>query len=294
MKSKDSKTGFYLLYALICLIWGSTWLVIHIGAKAGLHPFTGAALRFFLAAIMIWGYAIYKKTPLPNNFREWGAVIMIGTLSNGISFGIVYKTSQYIPSGLAAVIFGTMPLWTAIISHWVFTSQKLSPLRIFGIVLGIVGIAVIFYPQFNLVDSDHIWAMAILIISPVVSAISTVITKRSTQSVAPVMLNAITTSIGCLILGGIAFASEPWNSVSFNITQLWTIAYLAILGTIVTFGIYFRLMKETSAVTMSYVAIITPVIAVLLGWIISGEQTDYYTLAGSTLVLCGVGLSLRM
>src|SRR5262249_44959645 len=160
------------------------------------------------------------------------------------------KTSQYVPSGLAAVIFGTMPLFTAIISHWVFHGQKLSATRILGIFLGIVGIGVIFYPQLGSIDSEHLWAMAILLISPIVSAISTVVTKRSTQSVSPVMLNAITTSVGAIILGVIAIISEPISPIDFSFSQVWTVAYLAILGTIVTFGIYFRLMKETSAVTM--------------------------------------------
>ncbi|MFI5262988.1 MAG: DMT family transporter [Candidatus Kapaibacterium sp.] len=294
MTTKDSKVGFYLLYALICLIWGSTWLVIHIGANAALPPFMGASLRFLVATVLLWLYVIYKKTPLPASRGEWGAVLLVGSLSNGISFGVVYWTSKYIPSGLGAVVFGTMPLWTAIISHWVFTAQKLSPLRIFGIVLGIIGIATIYYPQFTLVDSTHLWAMAIFLIAPIVSGISAVITKRSTQAVAPLMLNAVTTGTGFLILSIIALIAEPWQSVSLNFTHLWTIGYLAIIGTIVTFGIYFRLMKETSAVTMSYVAIITPVIAVVLGWLMLNETFDYYALAGSALVICGVALSLRM
>lgn len=291
---KDTKTRFYILYALICLIWGSTWLVIHIGANASLPPFTGAALRFFVATVLIWLYAIYKKIPLPSNRDSWGAVLLVGALSNGVSFGAVYATSRYIPSGLGAVIFGTLPLWTALISNWALQSEKLSPIRIIGILLGILGIATIFYPQFNKVDSMHLWAMGILLLAPIVSGISAVITKRSTQSVAPLMLNAITTSVGCIVLGVIALVREPWEEISLNFTQLWTIGYLAILGTIVTFGIYFRLIKETSAVTMTYVAIITPVIAVILGWLILNERLDYYALAGSVLVICGVGISLRM
>ena len=292
--TEDSRARFYILYALICLIWGSTWLVIHIGANAALPPFTGAALRFLLATMLIWLYVIYKKIPLPTNGKEWGAVLLIGALSNGVSFGVVYWTTQYIPSGLGAVIFGTMPLWTALISHWTLQSEKLSSMKMFGIILGILGIATIFFPQFAKVDSTHLWAMAIFLIAPIVSAISAIITKRSTKDVAPLMLNAVTTSVGCIILGIIALLREPWQDVTFNYTQIWTISYLAILGTIVTFGIYFRLIKETSAVTMTYVAIITPVIAVILGWLILSERLDYYALAGSGLVICGVGISLRM
>ena len=292
--TKDSRTRFYILYGLICLIWGSTWLVIHIGANAGLPPFTGAALRFLLATMLIWLYIFYKKVPLPLTAKELGAVLFVGALSNGVSFGVVYWTTQYIPSGLGAVIFGTMPLWTALISHWALRTERLSPKKMFGIILGILGIATIFYPQFAKVDSTHLWAMAIFLIAPIVSALSAIVTKRSTKDVAPFMLNAITTSVGCIILGVIALLREPWQDVTFNFTQVWTISYLAILGTIVTFGIYFRLIKETSAVTMTYVAIITPVIAVILGWLILNEKLDYYALAGSGLAICGVGISLRM
>ncbi len=292
--TKDSKARFYILYGLICIIWGSTWLVIHIGANASLPPFTGAALRFLLATVLIWGYVIYKKIPLPSSEKEWGAVVLIGALSNGLSFGVVYWTTQYIPSGLGAVIFGTMPLWTALISHWALHTERLSPKKMLGIILGILGIATIFYPQFAKVDSTHLWAMALFLIAPIVSAISAIVTKRSTKDIAPLMLNAITTSVGFVILGIIALLKEPWQDVTFNFTQLWTIGYLAIFGTIVTFGIYFRLIKETSAVTMTYVAIITPVIAVILGWLILNERLDYYALAGSGLVICGVGISLRM
>jgi drug/metabolite transporter (DMT)-like permease len=292
--SRDSRTSFYLLYALICLIWGSTWLVIHIGANAALPPFTGAALRFFLATSLIWMYAYYKKEALPKSFREWGAVLIVGALSNGVSFGIVYRTSPYIPSGLGAVIFGTMPLWAALISHWALRSEKLTAKKISGIFLGLIGIAVIFFPQFGKVDESHLWAMALFIIAPTVSAISAVVTKKSTQNISPVMINAITTSIGFIILGGVAIASEPWENVNLNFTQLWTIGYLAIAGTIVTFGIYFRLLKETSVVTMTYVSIITPMIAIFLGWLILNESLDYYSLAGSGLVICGIGISLRM
>ncbi|MDP4220480.1 MAG: EamA family transporter [Bacteroidota bacterium] len=292
--TKDSKLEFYFLYTLICLIWGSTWLVIHIGANAALPPFTGAALRFLLATVLIWLFAIFRKIPLPADRKAWGAVIIVGILSNGISFGIVYGTSPYVPSGLGAVIFGTMPLWTAIGSHWALQSEKLTAVKILGILLGIIGIATIFYPQIEKVDSTHLWAMGVLLIAPIVSAASAIVTKRSTQSVAPIMLNAITTSVGCLILGITALMREPWQDISLNFAQVWTISYLAILGTIVTFGIYFRLIKETSAVTMTYVAIVTPVIAVFLGWLILNERLDYYALGGSALVVVGVGVSLRM
>ena len=96
------------------------------------------------------------------------------------------------------------------------------------------------------------------------------------------------------MLGLVALLIEPVSSIQFTSSQLLPILYLSIMGTIVTFGIYFKLIKMTSAVTMSYVSVITPVIAVFLGWIILGEHLDAYEIGGSALVLIGTAISLRM
>ena len=128
-----TRNRFISLYALMCLIWGSTWLVIHIGSVAGLPPFTGASLRFGLAALLMWIWLLTSGAELPKTQNEWRAIVVIGFLSNGVSFAIAYWASQFLPSGLSSVIFGTMPLWTAIFSHWAFETERMSAARIIGI-----------------------------------------------------------------------------------------------------------------------------------------------------------------
>jgi drug/metabolite transporter (DMT)-like permease len=219
--------------------------------------------------------------------------MLIGFLSNGVSFSIVYQTAKFVPSGLAAVIFGTMPLWTAIFAHYGIEAEQLSASKIVGILLGILGIVVIFYPQIGEVDSTVISAMLLLLISPIVAASSAVMTKKHTHHVSPIMLNAITTLIGFIVIGSFAFIAEDPLAISLNGTAVWTICYLAFFGTIVSFVTYFRLMKVTAAVTMSYVSLITPIIAIVLGWAILQEQLYIHDFIGAALVLLGVTLSLR-
>jgi drug/metabolite transporter (DMT)-like permease len=290
----DSKLTFFSLYALICLIWGSTWLVIHIGTNAALPPFAAASMRFLVATVLLWLFIAYKKIVLPKSLSLWIPAITVGLLSNGISFGVVYWTSTYIPSGLGAVIFGTMPLFTAMIAHYALPTDKLTRTRILGIVVGIIGIATIFMPQFKQVKTETLGAMALFMISPIVSGVSAVITKKKTHDIPAMVMNGITTLVGALLLGIVALCVEPIGSLQLSFSQIWPVLYLAILGTIVTFGIYFKLIKMTSAVTMSYISVITPVIAVLLGWLILGENLDIYEIAGSVLVLVGTAISLRM
>jgi drug/metabolite transporter (DMT)-like permease len=186
-----------------------------------------------------------------------------------------------------------MPLWTAIFAHYGIEAEQLSVSKIAGILVGILGIGVIFYPQIGVVDPSVIAAMVLLLGSPTVSAMSAVFTKKHTHHVSPIMLNAVTTLIGFIFIGGLAFITEDPLTMNVNGTALWTICYLAFFGTIVSFVTYFRLMKVTAAVTMSYVALITPVIAIILGWIVLKEQLGINDLIGTGLVIAGVTLSLR-
>ncbi len=291
---KISQIKFFALYAIICLIWGSTWLVIHLGNAAALPPFSAASLRFVIAAFLLWIYIFWKKIALPATDSKWTSAIIVGLLSNGLSFGIVYFTSGYVPSGLASVVFGTMPLWTAVFAHYGLPTERLSRTKIYGIGIGILGIVIIFLPQFALIKSETAWALPVLLFAPIVSGMSAVITKKSTQEIPAITLNAITTSVGAITLGLMALLTEKVFGIELSFGQLAPTLYLAIFGTIITFGIYFKLMKTTSAVTMSYVAIITPAIAVLLGWMILGEKLDGYEVVGTLFVLCGVAISLRM
>lgn len=289
-----SRSRFIFLYSLICLIWGSTWLVIHIGSDAALPPFTGAALRFGLAAFIMWIWHYYSNKDLPTTRTEWLAVISIGFLSNGVSFSIVYWCSQYIPSGLMAVIFGTMPLWTAIFSHLALEAEKMSALRIVGIIAGIAGITTIFLPQFSAVTDSNIVPLIALLGAPFVSGIAAVITKRYTHEISPISLNAIATTTGFTLLATLAILSENFFDQSYNLTHVWTIGYLAIFGTIITFVTYFYLIKQVSPVTMSYLTLFTPVIAVFLGWVVLQENLGANEIVGAGLVMAGAKLSMRI
>jgi drug/metabolite transporter (DMT)-like permease len=264
------------------------------GTAAALPPFAAGGLRFLVATSLLWIYIWWKKIALPASAEKWRTVITIGLLSNAASFGIVYWTSQYIPSGLGAVIFGTMPLWTAAIAHYILPEDKLTKTKVFGIFVGVIGIVTIFFPQFSQLNESAIGPMALLLLSPLVSGASAVMTKHSTKEIPAVTINAVTTLVGAVVLSIIALIVEPVGSIQLTSSQLLPILYLSIMGTIVTFGIYFKLIKMTSAVTMSYVSVITPVIAVLLGWIILGEYLDVYEIGGSALVLIGTAISLRM
>lgn len=283
---------FLPLYILLCLIWGSTWIAIRIGSDAGLPPFLGAAIRFLIAMTVLWAWVIVKRIPLPATKNEWGAVLLNGFLGSGLSFSIVYWCSQYVPSGVEAVIFGTMPLWTIMLSHWIFGGDKLSLHKLGGVILGIAGICVIFLPDVGSIPASTLGWMALTLFAPFVSALSLVFTKNYAKNVAPPALNAVSISVGFVVLLIGTLFSSDLSQLSWRWEHWGTIAYLAIFGTVITFSGYYHLLQRASAVTMSMITLITPVVAVALGWIILREDLHLHTLFGAALVLGGVYLAI--
>jgi drug/metabolite transporter (DMT)-like permease len=283
---------FLPLYILLCLIWGSTWIVIRIGSDAGMPPFLGAAIRFAIALAILWSWVILKRIPLPKTKHEWRAVLLNGLLGSGISFSIVYWCSQYVPSGIEAVIFGTMPLWTIMLSHWIFGEDKLSMHKLGGVLLGIAGIAVIFLPDVGEIPNSTLGWMALTLVAPFVSAGSLVVTKHYAKQVAPPALNAISVSVGFVVLVIGAALTSDLSSLQWRWEHYGTIAYLALFGTVITFSGYYHLLQRASAVTMSMITLITPVVAVLSGWLILDEQLHFHAILGAAFVLGGVYLAL--
>jgi drug/metabolite transporter (DMT)-like permease len=287
-----SRSRFVMLYSLICLIWGSTWTVIRIGEDAALDPFLGASLRFIVAGAILWTLVLVRRVPMPRGKTEWRASIINGVLGAAASYSIVYWTSQYVPSGLEAVIFGTMPLWTIVFNQLGKRGERLTFQKIFGVVLGFAGLLLIFLPGLAIGSNAKIGAMVLMLCSPFVSAITLVITKRDAKGVEPLALNAISISIAMVVLTIIAIATNDLTKVHLTFTHLWTIGYLATFGTVVTFVVYYHLLRSNEAIVMSYVSLITPVIAVLTGWLLLDEHLSFWAIAGAVAVIIGIRLTL--
>lgn len=277
-------------YILLCLIWGSTWLAIKLGLDAGMPPLLGASLRFAIAAALLLPAA---RVMAPGSFRDrtaWRLALLVGLLSFGFGYGATYVAAMWIPSSLGSLTFGFFPFWVAVLAHFLL-GERLTLAKLLAIVLGFSGLALLSYGSLRELGPDTALGVAIVTCSVLVQGYPQVMIKRDGKDVPTVFLSGAGMLVGSLVLLVVAGIAGEWSRpFPWNSTVVVSIAYLALMGSIVTFMIYYGLLKRLSATLMALVALITPPIAVVLGSIYRSEQLGTLTLTGGAIVLTGVGL----
>jgi len=278
--------------ALLVAIWGTTWAAVSVSLR-GFPPFTGVALRFIVAAVFLVVIARATGTPLAavNNRDRWLRVVH-ALLTFCLSYGIVFWTEQWVPSGLAAVLFATFPLIVAVMAHFALPGERMSARVMVGTGLGFAGIAAIFAEDFDLLGGRKVMVAAlVLLVSPFVAAISTVAYKKWGQGIRPVAFNAVAIIYGAIIMGVVAGITEERGSVVFDRWPVVAILYMAVAGTAITFPLYFWLLEHMPARQVALIGYGTPVVAVFLGILFLDETMTVRTLIGSAMVVTGVAVA---
>jgi drug/metabolite transporter (DMT)-like permease len=280
-------------FGLLTVIWGTTWAVIRLGL-GGVPPFTGVALRFALAGTLLLALARPFDVRLGRGRHEKVLWVVNGVLSFCISYAAVYWSEQYIPSGLAAVLFATYPLFVAALAHFLLPGERLSGTAVGGMILGFAGVAVIFSDDLTLLGGDVVrHAALVILVSPLVSAVASVVVKRWGSDVPPLSLAAVPMLIAGVVMGVVAFLVERHRPLVFDTRSVGALLYLAILGSAVTFTIYYWLLAQVKATQVALMSYLIPIVAVAVGALLFDEPLRPRLLAGSALVLAGVVIVSR-
>ncbi len=290
--SEVSRLVVMALIGVCCAIWGSTWLVIRHGI-ADVPPFTAAALRFLLAVPVMSGVAALLARREGGVAPPWWLSAVMGTLNIGASFGIVYWSEQFLPSGLASILWGTFPILMAISSHRFLPGERLSLRHGFGFPLGFAGVVVLFATDIRDIGPDAVKGACVLLASPLVVAVGTTLVKRHGGGVSSLLLNRNAIIIGAVWLSLLALLFERDAPMHFTRGAVLSIVYLSLFGTVVTFGLYYWLLRHVKAYRMSMIPYVTPVIAVVLGALVDHDPVSWATLAGMALILGGIGLAAK-
>jgi drug/metabolite transporter (DMT)-like permease len=278
------------VFALLVLLWGTTWLVIRIGLDY-FPPFFALGVRFCVAGPTFLLIMKLRGDPIPWQPRHQPFFATLAFLSFVVSFGIVYWGEQYITSGLAAVIFALLPLFTAIAAHVLLEKERLGPLRILGVAVGLGGIVVINSGDLALIHPKAPLAALLVTLGPISTALSTVLTKRRMGEFPVLAYAAIPMTYGGIVDLGLWWILERDEPLSWSWPGVGSIAYLAFLGSLVTFGGYFWLLKHIEVNRANLIAYVTPLIAVSIGYLVKGETVTLHTVAGAFFVITGVAIA---
>lgn len=278
------------LYALICLIWGSTWLAIKIGL-VGVPPFLGAGLRFLLSALIVGVVLVTRRTPIRLTRDDRICILSLGLLVFWLDYAAVYWAETRISSGLTAILFSTMPLMTSLLSAYWMRSEMLSGRKVVGILVGVVGTALLFWPAEPLGTAAAFGMLAALAAS-LFAAVNLVTMKQYGRHGDTWVLNFFGMGLGAACLLVMSALGEDWSAVTWSRDNVVAIVYLAVFGSVIAFWAYYRLIKEMAATIVSLSTLIIPIVALALGRVFLDEIVTPQAVAGIATILAGVGVAL--
>jgi len=288
-----SRTAIVATFAVLTLIWGTTWAAIRIGLR-GLPPMTGLAIRFGLASLILAGAAWATGVRLGRSRRERRLWWINALCTFFISYSLVYWSEQWVPSGLASVLFATMPLFVALFAHFALPAERLTARAVGGILVGFAGVAVIFSEDLTLLGGPRVaFASAVMLGAPFVSAIASVAVKRWGGEVHPLSISAVPMGMAAAVIGALAWVWERDRPVVFDLPSVGSVLYLTVFGSAVSFSLYFWLLRHVRATRLSLISYTIPVVAVAVGALAMDEPLTGRVLAGAALVVGGVVLALR-
>jgi drug/metabolite transporter (DMT)-like permease len=283
-----SRPAVWSLYALLVAIWSSTWVAIKVGLE-DTPPLLGAGVRFALAGVGLLVLARLRGRSLSTD-RVLAGVLAV--LPFAATYGLIYWGEQYVPSGLAAVLFGVLPIYVALIASVWLRDEPLRPRLLAGVVLALAGLVLAFSESVALGDSR--WAVVAAlacVVAPLGGAIGSVTTKRRGAGVDALVLNGWAAVGGGALLLVASAVSENWSRAAWTVGAVGSIVYLAAFGTALAFVTLTRLLAELPAVTMSFIALLLPFGALAFGALVYGEPLTVAELGGAALVAAGIAVA---
>jgi drug/metabolite transporter (DMT)-like permease len=279
-----------LVWLLLCLIWGSTWLFIKLGLS-DLPPFTFAGIRFVIASAILFAIIAARRLSLPRNRSDWMLLAITGVLSFSLNYGLLFWGEQYISSGLAALLQATIPAFGLVIAHFYLPGEQMTSAKIFGVVMGVAGVGVIFSNQLSVAGPRALAGCAALVVGSACAAYANVLVKARGAKLEPAILAGGQMLFGLipLLLIGIPLEGNPFH---FHWTRMAVVSlfYLAIVGSVVAFLLYYWLVQHMEVTKTMLIALVTPVIAVSLGVLVLSEELNWRTFAGGAMIISGIGL----
>jgi len=276
------------LYIIAVLVWGSTWFAIEfqLGVVA---PEVSIVYRYLGAAALLFGWSRYRGLKLGFSLREHGWFLLLGFFLFGLNYILAYRAQIYLTSALTAIAFSAI-VWMNIINARVFFGVRAGQRVLFGSMLGIAGIVILFAPQIGDVTlTDSVFYGSVLAVAgAIIASFGNMASQGAQKRKLPVIQsNAWGMLYGAVLTGIIAVIEGHPFVFDGSTGYLISLAYLTVFGSVVAFGAYLTLLGRIGAHRAGYAMVIFPVVALILSMLFEGLQFDVSILLGTALVLAG-------
>jgi drug/metabolite transporter (DMT)-like permease len=272
------------------VIWGSTYLGIRFAIQT-LPPFSMASIRFLLAGIPLFLVSVRRgdRGADPIGRRQWLSALVVGGLLLAGGNGGVTWAEQYVPSGLAALLVASVPIWIVLISHLLGDERITWPVGV-GLAIGLLGVALLVRPHGG---QGALLGSLALLAAPFSWALGSVISRRVRLPRRPLVATGMEMTCGGVLLGVVAVLNGDLARIHLERVSLLSalsLLYLVVFGSLVAFSCYVWLLKVARPSVVGTYAYVNPVVAVALGTVFAGEHFDAVEILAGGLIVVAVAL----
>ncbi|HEX7681770.1 MAG TPA: EamA family transporter [Thermoanaerobaculia bacterium] len=288
---KHDRALAYAAFAVVCVVWGTTYLAIRI-AVTTMTPFLLTGARFLFGGIVLFIVARLHGDVIPRDRRVLGNVILCGVLMVAIGNLSVVWAEQWVPSGFAALFVGTAPFWVTLIELLRRSGERLELRRGIGMLVGFLGVALLVTPRGagSAFDARFVIGAIAIQLGCIAWQYGTVHGKYYLSSVPPLMSSALQMLTGGIVvtIAGVSLGELPhFHSTPRTFAAL---AYLSLFGSVLAYTAYVYAARHLRTTTLSLYAYVNPVVAVILGWLVLHEQLTWVSITAMAVILGGVAM----
>ena len=288
---KHEKALAYAAFAVVCVVWGTTYLFIRIALET-IPPLLLTSVRFIVAGLIMLAISKLRGDAIPRDARTLGNLALIGFLMVGVGNLAVVWAEQWVPSGLAALLVATAPFWMAIIEGFRTHGERVDVRSVVGMLIGFGGVALLVTPG----GSGGSWSVPFLLGALAIQVggfcwqLGSAHGKYNIRHVPLLASAALQMFFGGAIVGVVGLAIGEAPRFELNGRTLGALAYLTIFGSIVAYSAYVFALAHMRTTHSSLYAYVNPVVAVFLGWLVLGEPLTWLSITAMVVILLGVAM----
>lgn len=288
---KHERALAYLAFAIVCLVWGTTYLGIAIAIET-LPTFLFAGSRFAIAGAVLLLVCALRGQTIPRSLDDWKNAAMVGLLLVGVGNIAVVWAEHHVSSGFAALLVAIAPFWMALLERLRGSTDRLTTRKKIGMLIGFSGVAILVSPALNPADVNTRFLLGVVVlqIGSICWNYGSIRSKYHPVKASPLVAAAMQMLTGGLVVLAIGFARGEASSFVFNQRTLAAYLYLLIFGSIIAYGAYVYALAKLPTSTVSLYAYVNPVVAVVLGWLVLDEPLGWDSLVAMLVIFAGVAL----